>query len=230
MSGVALKKSDVSRFVARLDDMSSDMLEAIAQFGLTVSREIDAFSTVNDHTRAARALVFAILSPQADFTQNVRAIDPVLTYLYNGGRNWQDVQDILKRVGYAMRSRQKCEFVADAGDFIVSACRATMTRENVLKLRGYGMKASAMAMALYDATAPCMTLDTWMLNGLLGVRTTSVRNDTTYSAADPCYRAIEDMLLQLCQTHNVTPFVAQWSMWNLYRGGKHESHTAIFGL
>jgi hypothetical protein len=230
MASLSLTSSAIASFVARSDAITQELLESVALFGDVVSREVDAFATVDDHTRAARALVFAILSPQAKFDQNVRAIDPVLAYLYAGGREWKDVQDILKRVGYAMRSRQKCEFVVGAADFIVSACRATMTRENILKLRGYGMKASAMAMALYDATAPVMTLDTWMLNGLMGVRTTADKNETTLSAADACYRAVEQMLLAACETHNVKPFVAQWAMWNLYRGGKHESHVRIFGL
>jgi hypothetical protein len=85
-----------------------------------------------------------------------------------------------------------------------------------------------MATALYDATARVITLDTWMLNGMLGTANTGgSMNAVGYIAADGAYNIIRDVLLEFADRLDVVPFHLQWSLWNHYRGG-FESHLPIF--
>ena len=85
-----------------------------------------------------------------------------------------------------------------------------------------------MAVALYDPTARVMTLDTWMINGMLGTANTGgAMNEIGYIASPPAYRILRDLLLDIADSLDVLPFHLQWSLWNHWRGG-FESHLPIF--
>lgn len=221
---ISTKSPLLADILARRETILDDAHEAIAN-GDAVAAEIATIVTLDDHLRSTRAAAFAILSPQADFAPNVRAAR-VLPTLIAEDFPTETIVSALHGLGYCMTNASKVAQYRKSAHLLTQGLPLTfdMVRESM----GFGHKTASMAVALYDATARVMTLDTWMLNGLLGTANTGGHmNVVGYIAADAAYNQIRDLLLDVADTLDVAPFHLQWSLWNHYRGG-FESHLPIF--
>lgn len=216
--------------MSRRDAILDDVKTALMLYGENVRAELDAIATVPHDLRRASALAFAILSPQADFTQNVNAVRPLIDSLLRNDDETTTLSAI-RSVGYCMTNAGKYSQYVRSRDLILFAQASDMTLANVSKHAGFGLKTSSMGIALYNEWARVCTLDTWMLNGFLGTAASGKdKNANTYTASGPAYHAIADMFLSIADELNVSPFLAQWATWCYYRGKGFDSHLAIFGL
>lgn len=226
---VVVTMDNANDLAASYDAIRDEARHAIALFGTEVSAEIEKYETLPANDRAARVAIFALLSAQGDFGPNCDAIAPILAYLRGGGTDPNVIHTLLAGVRYGCRSMAKCENAAALADFVNTS--EHVDRDFLYRhMRGFGLKTSAMAAALFDHRARVITLDSWMLNGIAGLRTTNRMNKYAVTYNDAAYKAIETLLLTIADDLNVPPFTLQWCMWNMYRGGTHESHLRIFGL
>ena len=217
------------KIMSRRNAILADSVTALATYGETVNAELDAISALPHDIRASRAAAFAILSPQADFSDNVRAVPVLIDALRNLATPTRIV-DMLRSVGYKMTYAKKAQQYIDSRSLILDARPQDITFENVLTYQGFGQKTTSMFCALYNQWLPVITLDTWMLSGLLGVANTGgKKNANAYTADGQAYTDIADLLLGIADELHVSPFLLQWSLWAFYRGG-FDSHLPIFGI
>jgi hypothetical protein len=217
------------RIMQRRDTIRQDAVTALATYGAQVNAELDAIATLPHDVRATRAASFAILSPQADFDDNVRAVPVLLDCLRNHATPLRIV-DALRDVGYKMTYEQKASQYIASRDLILDARPQDVTLTHVTSHLGFAEKTGSMFCALYNQWSPVITLDTWMLSGLLGVANTGgKKNANTYTASGQGYHDIAGMLLDMAEELNVSPFLLQWSLWCHYRGF-FSSHLPIFGI
>lgn len=221
-----IKNGGLDRILSRHDIIMNDAIEALYVHGDAVREELDIIATIPAIVRSRRAATFAILSPQCAFEANVRAVR-TLTYGLRDGFTDTAILYALRDDGHYMNNLRKVAqyrksshvMFGDLSDYTY----ATLTR-----CAGYGPKTASMALALHNERARVMTLDTWMIAGMLGENTATSRNAITYTLTNAAYRRAADMLLSIADTLNVTPFHLQWSLWCYYRGNKFQSHLAIY--
>lgn len=227
---ITRKSEEYGTILARRDIIKADAVAALAAHGEDVRTQLNAIGGLSHHTRATRALAFAILSPQADFERNIRAVPVLIDALHNHA-NADVILSRLRAVGYTMTNTAKVAQYLASRALILDAAPSDVNYRNVLAHKGFGQKTASMAVALYDQHAPVITLDTWMLSGLLGVAATGKRkNANTYTAKGPAYDDIAAMMLEIAAELNVSPFLLQWSLWTFYRGTDTDNHLPIFGM
>lgn len=215
--------------MARRDIIKADAIAALAEYGERVNNELDIIAALDHDTRARRAASFAILSPQADFGDNVRAV-PILIRSLRNLRTPIAIVDDLREVGYKMTYEKKAAQYIKSRALILDARPQDITLENVMTYCGFAEKTSSMFCALYNQWSRVITLDTWMLNGLLGTAATGKKkNPNTFTAEKQAYHDIAGMLLGIADELNVSPFLLQWTLWCYYRGA-FDSHLPIFGV
>jgi len=177
-------------------------------------------------------VVFALISPNMDFGQNLELTRRVMDNL--------DRLDTLYSVGRVMKIttkdgnlalfngwKSKARYLHANLAFIQQLTPAQMTRENLLALRGMGPKASAMAIALWDEHAPVFTLDIWMFR----LTRSALGDDVAvkFSAKTPAYKILEAYWVAWANTLDASVFEVQWTLWNCVGFGEHVSHLPIFG-
>lgn len=223
-------KEQYTTIMSRRDIIKDDAIAAIAAHGEDVRTQLDAIGGLDHHTRATRAASFAIMSPQADFSDNVRAVPTLLDLLRNRATP-QRIVDALASVGYKMCYVSKAQQYSDSRSIILDAAPSDINYVNVQTYQGFGQKTASMFCALYDQWQPVCTLDTWMLNGFLGTAATGhKKNKCTYTASGPAYDDIAAMAVEIAAELNVSPFLMQWSLWTYYRGTATDNHLPIFGI
>lgn len=225
---VAVAKS-VAANISRLDAL----LPSLADYIPMVQEEVDIIHGLREAdpvAHATRAILFALSSPQNRFDCNVIAA----RRLSAGLSEFADVESI-----YQALAADKCGTVSSGGvaraiffslPYLRSlttysgASLRTLQRDRVIM--GAGMKVTAMAAHLFDPSDRVFTLDTHMYRGILR---TVLELDGTWTAGNPAYGIMETALLEWCDSRfaGVDPFVLQWSMWCVFRGG-FDSHLAIF--
>lgn len=177
-------------------------------------------------------VVFALISPQMDFTQNVEltrrvmAALPRLDTLYSVGR----VMKITRKDGtLALFNgwKTKARTIHANLAFLHGLTPEQMTRDNLLALPGMAGKTSAMAMALWDEHADVFTLDIWMFRLTRAVLGDEVA--VRFSAKTPAYKILEAYWVAWAKTLNASVFEVQWTLWNCVGFGEHVSHLPIFG-
>lgn len=227
---ITRKTQEYADILDNREAITRDAIAAIAMHGDDVRAQLNAIGGLSHHVRASHALAFAILSPQADFNRNINAVPVLIDALQNHANN-DVILYRLRECGYTMTNAGKVSQYLASRDLILDAAPSDMTYANVRSFKGYGQKTASMAVALYDQHAPVITLDTWMLSGLLGVAATGKRkNVNTYTAKGPAYEDIAEMLIDIAAELEVTPFLLQWALWTYYRGTATDNHLPIFGI
>jgi endonuclease III len=225
---------------ALVDRLASVDLSALAAMTYanaeSVRAELDTMAARKNADPVYHAqccVVFALISPQMDFGQNVeltrRVMDnlPRLDTLYSVGR----AMKITKKdgtLGLFNGWKTKARTIHAALPFIQGLTPADMTRENLLALRGMAGKTSAMALALWDERSDVFTLDIWMFR-----LTREILGDDVavkFSAGSlNAYKILESFWVAWAKTLGASIFEVQWTLWNCAGFGEHVSHLPIFG-
>lgn len=232
----SLGLKDARTLVSRLESIDMTDVAALMQDNrASVRAELDIMAAQkadNPVYHAQCCIVFALISPQMDFRQNVELTRRVMAHL--------DRLDTLFSVGRVMKItrkdgklslfngwRTKARTIHANLAFIQGITPADMKRDTLLALPGMGPKASAMAIALYDEHAPVFTLDIWMfrLTRLIVGDDVAVK----FSAKTPQYKLLENYWVAWAKTLDASVFEVQWSLWNAVGFGEHMSHLPIFG-
>lgn len=215
--------SHVALVMRNETDVLNVIRTAIAQFGADIVAELATISSIDAAERARSSVVFSIMSPRCPFAKNV-AVTPVLIRAILRNASQKELEAIIRSHGIGLASQKSLRLFA-ASQF-VREIDENVTREQLLAVVGISYKVSAMTLALLDQNAQVFTLDTHMVKGFCRIAGVEEMRGITDSA----YVALETWILGIVRELNVSPFLAQWAMWNLWKGDSHESHLAIFGL
>lgn len=160
---------------------------------------------LNNSFRAAHAIVDAmIMSPNSDMT-------------------YEDVDYIVKSMvpsAGSLAYGASVKAIATQWQTIAAWTPDMMNYGTVRTLKGMGPKTGSWAVALHNHNANVFTLDRWMLRGIAGFSQTG-----NISVTETVYTMLADMFLMICDMLELSPLVAQWSMWNTYRNNEHADHT-----
>ena len=228
--------------VARMGTVLADELRAIARDTASpVHAEIDAIRAlreVDPRLHAQTCVVFAIISPRTKFEKNVRAtrrmmhaidrdfstVDDVYQCLTDGGKDsWFSAGGVSRSLFASLAWIR----TLDIDDMNKPALLA-LNRAGTVK--GLGRKTASMAVALFDASAPVITLDVHMLRGLLKCANMNAVGDLSIN--DSAYDVLEASVLNsiddLLNGAHIDYFYFQWALWNRWGFGTHVTHLPIF--
>jgi len=183
---------------------------------------------------ARRCFLFALISPQCNFTENVLALSQIM-------ENWDRLDDpetITRSLTVPYKGKGKLRLVnlghtkarniRKALGWLRGNPHKTFTYETLASFKGMGSKTIAMALALWDDTLPVFTLDSWMLRLILNIQGHSPQ--VTVSTTEPGYRLTEGDMIAWCTrcVPDLSYFTIQWTLWNGCFG-EHKSHLGIIG-
>lgn len=227
-------------------DSTGELARLVHENVSPVRQEIDwmRISRLSDPVKHARkAIIFAILSPQTDFAENVIAARQVYDVLntFSFDRSLIHRDDVLEAlyVPHAGTGEIKpINFQLNKADYVwrlipwlhaitLASIANIMQFEVLCKFKGMGLKTTSMALALYDDTLPVFTLDTWMLRLTASMAGRNPR--AKFRTTEPGYRLTEGDWLAWARINcpDLTPFEVQWTVWDL-TFGSHVSHVDIF--
>jgi endonuclease III len=236
VSEYALGVKAARALVERFEQADRRDIAALASVNAaSVRAELDVIATrkaADPVYHAQCCVVFALISPNMAFDQNVELTRRVMANLHR--------LDTLFSVGRVMKIttkagklslfngwKSKARYIHANLAFIQNLTPAQMTRDNLLALPGMGPKASAMAIALWDEHAPVFTLDIWMFRLTREILGEDVA--VKFSAQTPAYKILEAAWVAWANTLETSVFETQWTLWNAVGFGKHMSHLPIFG-
>ena len=175
----------------------------------------------NPSLHATRCILFSILSPNTRFNANVVAFERLMAI-------WPTAEagEIETAIYGAQYHKGKAANVAKLAD--VDMLSLMQGKESIKALQGMGEKTASFAMALYDDMSSVFTLDLHMLRVILWAAGLQYKVNPLIKPA--AYRRLEVHMLEWCQKNDIlSPFVAQWSIWNAWGFNRHVSHLAIIG-
>ena len=235
------KMADAVEFIRDVDAHMAPYVPIVEQYADGVLAECEEFVALREadpKRHAQNCVLFAMLSPQCKFANNVRMTARVMTALDSDLRTAEDVAAVLSDNGadnsLTVKPASKRIFASlawlralDAEDMSLDALQEARKCGAV---KGLGDKTMRMALALYDCTLPVYTLDVWMLRGIQGSWGGTVAASMTTDGA--AYAAFEAALVAWHQRTfpHLPVFVSQWSLWNEWGFGHHVCHRGIFGL
>lgn len=214
---VDLIEENLSRYDVFLEHASSpEVVSEVIQFSDERKKDRNAF--------ARRCILFAILSPQTYFDKNTLALQKLLE-VWNDEPDISQIQDA---VGDVLYHKTKARNIYAVYDLLnTEGLDEWSTYENILTIKGMGRKTSSFAMALIDANAPVFTLDVHMLRSIVWAVLGKHVNPSITPAS---YVRLQDIMVRWTKTNGlISPFVAQWSIWNMWGFNRHVSHLGIIG-
>lgn len=207
----------------------------------SVRNELEAFRAAKESSpteHAIRCFLFAIVSPQCNFSENVVATQKLIDN-YSYLDDYSVLLDCLTVPFHGEGTPRlvnlgvgKAAYIAAAMPFLDSLnddnLAELFTFENIHAHKGMGDKTASMCMALFDEQSEVFTLDQWMLRLTLALNGNDPR--ATIRTTAKGYHATKDKWLTFCKEHlsDLSPFVTQWTSWNLCFGN-HVSHLGILG-
>lgn len=190
-------------------------------------RTLRAFQSDYPEYYAKFCIVTAIMSNGMQLEQSFYAAHAIVDAMMispNSDMAYDDVDLIVKsRVPSAgsLAYGSSIKYIAAQWQIIAAWMPNMMDYGTVRTLDGMGPKTGSWAIALHDHNANVFTLDRWMLRGIAGFPQTG-----NIAVSQTVYNMIADMMLAICDMLEVSPLVAQWSMWNTYRNNEHADHTS----
>jgi endonuclease III len=178
---------------------------------------------VDPRTLARNVLIFAMLSPQTRFDKNMAAFRNAVA-IWDTDPDVDTLTNAIREVGFAPTKALR---LTEARDFLNDPLlHEKMTTKNVLALKGMGHKTTAFALALFDDMSPVFTLDVHMLRALC--HATGFGADVNPLINDSAYVMLSKAWVDWTRQNGVeSPFVAQWSLWNVWGFNRHVSHVGI---
>lgn len=215
------------------------LADIVKEYSSSVLAELEAFDkarAASPTEHAIRCFVFAILSPQSNFAENVYATQNIMRD-YDKLATVTDVYECLEVPFHGDGSPRLLNLGAGKSRYLFAALpwldRLTddnidemFSYERIIEHKGMGEKTTAMALALFNQHSKVFTLDTWMLRltiALTGGDSRAIIRTTTagYKLTEGAWLAFSEMYLP-----QYSPFLVQWTLWNLCFG-KHASHLGI---
>jgi hypothetical protein len=228
----------VLRIIENRENVTQFARGAVAQWGATIGQECVTFSAMRDADGAywARLVAIkAILSPGARLNANIQAAHNVHASMMAGyqPRTFDDVAALFKGSGYGTAAYgNNVRALLASWNTIRALTPEAMTWKGLTALRetgnifGFAEKVRSWALALFDCESPVVTLDRWMLRGLLALAGEDVGKVELAINSAP-YEALAAFMLEIAEEIGAAPLIMQWSMWNQFRGGEHATHAAL---
>lgn len=180
--------------------------------------------SIDPYRLARNVIIFAMLSPQTRFDKNMSAFHNAVA-LWDSNPDEQSLTEAVKDVQFAPT---KAKHLLMASDFLNDpALPERMTKKNISELKGMGQKTTSFSLALFDDMLPVFTLDTHMLRALSHATGFGADVNVLFSS-DKAYTMLEEAWVDWTISRGIeSPFIAQWSLWNVWGFNRHVPHVDI---